>query len=185
MYFFYIMLIGFIYAWWKTKTLKPVKEFTVEMTFKGTTPLILMLLMHIFATMSYGDIPITVSNSLHVASIAMTMWFIWMNRDLFKGTSFLLMGTLMNLVVIAFNKGRMPVSTEYMRWYGGESKVQSIVNGDVPFYIDLNTETWFPYLADIIPMFNPSIAPGLLSVGDVFICIGVFIAVQGMFNHKK
>lgn len=185
MYFIYTMLLAMAWGWYRSRSLQPLRTFTVDMTMKGMAPLVLMLLTHWTATLSYGTIPVGVSNSLHVASIAFTLLFIWMNRSLFKGTGLLMIGTGMNLVVIATNGGRMPVSTEYMEWYGGAGKIQKLTDGQVPFYTAMTQETWFPYFADLIPMFNPTLSPALLSMGDVFMCIGVFLAVNGIFRTKK
>ena len=185
MYFIYTMLVAFFIGLWEKKSFKPLKDFTVELSFRGYWILLVTLAIHISIQLFYKLMPTLLANSLHVLSLFIVLIFLYLNRNLFKGTWFLLIGLFLNLLVIAVNKGRMPVSTVYMEWYGGEAKIESLMNGEIPFYTGLTKDSWFPYLADIIPMFHPSIAPALLSLGDVFLCIGIYLAVLGIFRKQK
>lgn len=84
-------------------------------------------------------------------------------------------GTLLNFIPIAFNKGKMPV-------YLPEGVNASFDMGHI--LSDSTTKAY--YLSDIIPILKPYPLPKIISVGDVFLLIGAFLFVQyGMLNREK
>jgi len=77
-------------------------------------------------------------------------------------------GNLCNALVIAFNQGKMPV------------KVPAIVDNPVfdRGHMLLTSSTKLEYLADIIFIRIPSFRIYMLSIGDIFLMIGVFLLIQ-------
>lgn len=99
--------------------------------------------------------------TLILVSYLPLLLFVWLNRDV-TGIWIAGLGILMNYTVIVLNGG-MPVLEEAAVIAGGSS---SLALGAKHVIVDSNT--LFPFLADIIPL------PGaVLSLGDVFLAIGI------------
>ena len=97
-----------------------------------------------------------------------------------KNKYFLIMGLgiLLNFVVIVLNGG-MPVSLETVVKYGSPEAALRIKQSFDFIHISMNNETVLKFLADIIPV--PSLLPlgmSLVSIGDVFLSLGIFLVVQ-------
>ncbi len=88
------------------------------------------------------------------------------------------LGILLNFVVIALNRG-MPVSLETVAKYGSPEAALKIKQSFDFIHISMSSETLLKFLADIIPM--PTLLPlgmSLVSVGDLFLSLGIFLVVQ-------
>ena len=115
----------------------------------------------------------TVFYVLHILSYVIIIYVCIINR---KILSILIMGfgTLLNMVVIGFNAGRMPVK--------------------VPTYIIeplfdkghmlMSELTKVSILGDIFLIDLPLIGGGVFSVGDVFLVIGAFVFIQYVMMYK-
>jgi len=93
-----------------------------------------------------------------------------------------LAGSVMNLIVVVANGGYMPVSRAALE-RGGYNF--SKVTGE---FLDMNhiissESTKLYFLSDIILIPPPYPFPQILSVGDVFMCLGIFLFV--IVNMKK
>ena len=101
-----------------------------------------------------------------------------------KLLNLVLAGSIMNLLVVISNGGYMPVSEAALR-RGGYSF--SGVTGE---FLDMNhiissETTKFYYLGDIILVPPPYPFPQLLSIGDLFLCLGIFLFIVVNMNRKK
>jgi len=103
------------------------------------------------------------------------------NRNYMK---IFLIGIILNLVVIMGNGGHMPVSLEGIKGINQETILPER-EFDIK-HVAVNKDTKFVYLADIILIPRPYPLPKILSLGDIFLMIGVFVFFQEeMFIEKK
>jgi hypothetical protein len=92
---------------------------------------------------------------------------------------FALVGTLLNFLVIAFNNGYMPVSFEGLRMAGYDVTLLTSPILDT-FHSLINGATHLRFLADILPIPEPYFFPQMLSVGDLYLMIGIFLFFQDL-----
>lgn len=86
-------------------------------------------------------------------------------------------GVLLNFLVIAFNKGFMPVSSKGLEIAGYDMSSITSIQLDT-FHALIVDSTRLAFLSDIIPIPKPYPLPQMLSIGDFFIMIGVFMFFQ-------
>lgn len=95
----------------------------------------------------------------------------------------LLIGILLNLIVIAGNGGKMPVSLNGLKGVHVES---TLPNREFDIkHIGITENTKFKYLADIILIPKPYPFPKILSIGDIFLMLGIFMFFQEEIFIKK
>lgn len=114
---------------------------------------------------------------LQVAAYFLLLYLVYINLDR-PGLGFFGLGSLLNLVVIAANGGKMPVSAEAMARAG----VKDIPLG-THMYLDAGTR--LPFLADVIPVSWHKPNPVVISVGDILITVGIFIFIQHVMLGGK
>ena len=85
-------------------------------------------------------------------------------------------GLLLNMVVIIWNDGRMPVSLNGIDGIRQESVLPER-NFDIK-HTAVDKDTKLVWLADIILIPRPYPLPKILSIGDIFIMGGVFLFFQ-------
>jgi len=113
-------------------------------------------------------------NIFHIGSYLLIFYFFWTNK---KQLNLLLsIGVILNFLVIILNGGSMPVDTRHMSFSIIE-KIQQSVTHTV-----LTSGTKLPWLADII--YIPWPTRQMLSLGDIFLSIGVFILVQKVMVQR-
>lgn len=93
-------------------------------------------------------------------------------------------GTLLNSIVIFINGGFMPVSKNALMAAGFKNIEQLGSKIDLK-HILLTGETRFGILADIIPSPEKYPLHQILSIGDIFIAVGVFLFIQEAMLEKK
>lgn len=93
-------------------------------------------------------------------------------------------GVLLNSVVIAFNQGFMPVSSKGLEIAGYNMSSITSVRLDT-FHALITDTTHLTFLADIIPIPKPYLFPQMLSIGDFFIMVGVFLFFQNAVLSKN
>ncbi len=90
-----------------------------------------------------------------------------------------LVGVVLNFIVIAFNNGYMPVSLPCLIFAGYD--ISSIVGNRLDtFHALITASSPFNFLADIIPIPEPYPFPKVLSIGDFFLMVGVFLFFQDL-----
>lgn len=90
----------------------------------------------------------------------------------------ILAGTALNMVAIFSNHGLMPVSRNAIGTFGQ----LAADSGRLDFkHVLIDQNTNFPFLTDILA--TPGWYPlkNILSIGDIFIAVGIFILIQKMF----
>ena len=111
----------------------------------------------------------------HIAAYAMLLALIWLNRRQ-AGMAIVGLGALLNFAAIVFNGGQMPVSYEAARRVGMQKVFES---GVAVRHVRDSADTRLYYLSDIIPAPSPPfLAPAVISVGDILLCVGLFILIQ-------
>jgi hypothetical protein len=107
-----------------------------------------------------------------------------------KSMILVFVGTLLNFVVITANGGQMPVSGEGLQNLGLISQLEALKHHQIATHTLITQGTKISILADIIPLPKPYPLPKMISIGDIFIGLGVFCFIQGamadksMFNRK-
>jgi hypothetical protein len=119
---------------------------------------------------------------LLLCSYLLLLAAVWLNRE----NEFLflvLIGLLLNFLVIAINGG-MPVSFAAAKILGVD-KVRFVQELAFDYkHVPLINFTKLKFLADIIPLPKPYPLPGIFSVGDVFISVGIFFYVQNFMIYR-
>ncbi|QUH29503.1 DUF5317 domain-containing protein [Vallitalea guaymasensis] len=110
---------------------------------------------------------------MHISSYIILLIPLVINHRLLS-MNLLSIGTILNLIPIALNNGQMPV-------YLPQGANASFDMGHV-----LATNTTKAYiLSDIIPILKPYPLPKIISIGDIFILIGIFLLIQHAMLKTK
>lgn len=90
---------------------------------------------------------------------------------------FILIGMVLNFIVIFSNGGKMPVSFKNVKGY--EHYVEELPDRsyDIKHTI-VKEDTKFKYLADVIALPRSYPLAGIISIGDIFLSLGIFIFFQ-------
>lgn len=94
-----------------------------------------------------------------------------------------LIGIVLNLIVIAGNNGKMPVSLTGIKGINAETTLPQR-EFDIK-HVGINENTRFKLLADIILIPKPYPFPKILSIGDIFLMLGIFVFFQEEIFNKK
>lgn len=113
--------------------------------------------------------------------------FAWLNRKL-PGMQFLLLGTALNLTVIAANGGFMPINPQTASHLIGQEALEEFQLGERFGTKDIllrPEDTRFEWLADRFLPPAWSVYQVAFSLGDVFIAMGVFLLLAARPNRKE
>lgn len=100
-----------------------------------------------------------------------------------KGAYFALVGTITNAAVIFVNNGMMPVSKNAILISGYQNALQEGQRLDLMHYVADGSTRLFMF-SDVIPIPRPYPFPQILSIGDILICVGIFIFINSVFLKK-
>lgn len=99
----------------------------------------------------------------------------------------ILVGAILNFAAIVLNQGSMPVDLNLLARAGFQNMLQSTINiGALPNYISLENALGFTaYLGKrlVTPAFYP--LKQIMSVGDIFISLGLLIYVQALMCSRS
>lgn len=109
---------------------------------------------------------------LYAGTYAMLVLFIVLNRSRWE-LMVMGIGLLSNALVIWVNGGKMPVSTAAFLTATGTPFPL-----DDPTHIPLTAVTRLKWLGDLWALKRPFPLPGVFSLGDVVVCIGLFLLIQ-------
>lgn len=104
----------------------------------------------------------------------------------FKGLWFATLGLLCNTLVIFANGGHMPVSAVALHAAGMESAIDEVArkHDAIHSLMDASTRLWV--LGDIIPLRLGEIYRNVISIGDVYLMIGVILTLlEGALQAKR
>jgi hypothetical protein len=147
-------------------------------------PLLLGIQIAIYGFQSKYEFLLHISGYLFMVVYILGMYFLWLNRH-HHGFLLILAGVFLNFLVMALNGGRMPVSEEAAMildpYY-----IEILKNGVYAKHTILTESTRLAFLGDVIPLTNPYPKSRVLSIGDIFMSIGVFFFIQHlMLNYKQ
>lgn len=115
---------------------------------------------------------------LHVASMGLLLVFLAANVH-YRSLLFVAAGVLLNVAVIGSNGGYMPVRPADMRAAGFYDVAETLeTKGHFQKSTVLDGATRLPFLGDVIHVPLPFGPDRLISAGDVFIAVGVFLFFQ-------
>lgn len=176
------VLISLIVGFLRKGSLRGIAD--LKLKFGWVFPLLLVIQLGIYGFQNKYDFLLTISGYVFIAVYILGLFFLWVNRH-HMGFLVIFVGVFLNFLVMALNGGRMPVSAE----------AAMVLD---PFYIDvlknsvygkhalLTESTRLAFLGDIIPITNPYPKTQVISIGDIFMNIGVFFFIQHlMLRHKK
>ncbi len=99
----------------------------------------------------------------------------------------LFIGSLSNSIAAFANGGDMPVSLKAVKAAGMTEHAELLLKGDLVRHVLMTENTRLNFLADIIPTPRPPFPfPGVHSIGDLLVALGLFIIIQhGMCPQKQ
>lgn len=109
---------------------------------------------------------------LHIISFGPLLWFILLNRNR-RGLLLMGLGLLLNLIVIAANRGFMPVNLS-----GLAAHLQEHLLGGAgsPLHAAMTAETILPLLGDQLRIAYGR--PRIVSIGDLLLALGLVVLIQ-------
>lgn len=113
---------------------------------------------------------------IHAFSYILILLFTLMNIKK-KSMKLFLIGILLNFLVITFNGGKMPVSIQGIKGINSPTIELPYREFDIK-HVAVTPNTKLVYLADIILIPRPYPLPKILSIGDVFLMLGLFVFIQ-------
>ncbi|MDQ0253138.1 hypothetical protein J2S74_000510 [Evansella vedderi] len=147
-------------------------------------PLILFVQVFIFLFQDRWSPLEAVSIYIFMAVYIVGLYFLWLNRNL-HGFLLIFAGVFLNFLVMAVNGGRMPVSLEAAQILD-PMYIEVLKNGVYAKHTALTETTRLAFLGDVIPLNIPFRNNQVISIGDVFMNIGIFLFIQHlMLSHKK
>lgn len=112
---------------------------------------------------------------------AVAFFCVW-NMRYWVGSSFFLLGTMLNFLVIGCNGWRMPVSAQVLQM-AGMGSISAAGQLSLGYFI-AGTDTALLWLGDIfyvpVPYFN-----GFMSVGDILLCVGLAALILSVLRPEK
>lgn len=103
-----------------------------------------------------------------------------------KGFLITFIGTLLNFFPLLFNNGRMPVSLKGLEISKLYTQLTLLEENKILTHSLMDINTKLKLLCDIIPIPKPYFMPKIISIGDIFIAVGLFIIIQKYMNlHLK
>lgn len=113
---------------------------------------------------------------------AFILIFLWLNRDE-RALWLMAVGTALNLCAMACHQMRMPVTPSALDIEALKGFVARVQSGELLEYKLVGWDAPLWWLGDAIPI--PWGVPGVASVGDVFMSVGVFLWTQAMMLRGR
>lgn len=94
-------------------------------------------------------------------------------------------GSILNFIPILLNKGKMPVYIKSLKSSNQYAKLALLDEGRIMTHSLMENIKGFNILGDIIPIGKPYPLPKIISIGDIFIAIGIYILIQTYMMQKS
>lgn len=165
---------------------KKIDISNIKLEIKGYQLLIIAAVIEITAEFLYGNY--SNSNLLKILSLHWLIYFaIFVVTILnFKKPfmKLLFIGTLFNFIAIVSNDFKMPVLVSEVL-ANAEAKKMYLLTGQDLIHSLLTEDTKFKIFCDIITLGPPYPFPKTISIGDVFLLLGVFAVWQEKSENKE
>ncbi|MGC8777208.1 MAG: DUF5317 domain-containing protein [Candidatus Caldatribacteriaceae bacterium] len=174
------LIIGLVVGWLRGGRLENLSQ--VRLSF------LWVILLGMVAKFVFLLVEVPFAPLFHLLSMAVVFLGTFLNWRL-AGMPFLALGSLANVLVMALNRGRMPVSVEVAYWLKLENLVHNLEKGLYPEYVAVTSSSRLSFLADVLPYFSPLFRKFfVVSAGDYFLGLGVLwflIHYMGRKEQKK
>jgi len=135
----------------------------------------------------YPEIPLLFKAGVTTVSYLCVLIFVFANRKYLVPSIILGLGTLSNYLVIAVNGFRMPISVKALSIYPSMT-AEAVLSQRADYFVATDGARLL-FLGDVI-YFPVKIFEGFLSIGDVFLALGMFILIvqvmgKNCFVEKK
>ena len=149
----------------------------------------IQIILSVLKAIGFGIQGFDLGNSflmLHILSYLFMLVCVILNLSKNYMKAFLI-GILLNFIVIFANGGKMPVSLNGIKGINDNIGIELPISDFNIKHQGVTVDTKFVYLSDIILIAEPYPLPKILSVGDIFIMIGLFIFLQEamVINENK
>ncbi|MGE5560201.1 MAG: DUF5317 domain-containing protein [Chloroflexota bacterium] len=101
------------------------------------------------------------------------------------GAPVIIAGMVLNVIPIAANGGRMPVSGAAMARIGLAELIPTIAPGMSYDHVIIDSSTRFGFLGDIIPQPWPPNLANVFSIGDLVLGVGLFLIIQQLMGAGR
>lgn len=172
-----IILAAIVLFFVKDKDLNNLINFKFKMISLGLFGIVLMIFINFVSSRDFGNFTdffvrnYKVFHILSILSIGLSLISNYKNCGLLLSG----LGTFMNVIPVIFN-GKMPVSADALMKTNNERIIKIIyMGGSLSHGIFENPKFYF--LSDIIPLNKFIGSSKVISVGDIFISLGLFIAI--------
>jgi len=119
--------------------------------------------------------------AIYTLSFCALLYAIWCNRRL-TGAGLLFVGTVANLVAVISGGGRMPVAPDRLADLGGLATLAQLGTGQSPIHTLARPGTLWYWLGDWIPVPSITGRATLVSIGDLFLLLGLIVVVERLMR---
>ena len=102
-----------------------------------------------------------------------------------KGTLFIFIGGGFNLIIMALNNFKMPVSMSNLQKAGIDTLYEGILDGSIVNYVAAETTGAITFFTKFIAVPKPYPFPKILSIGDLIMTLGLFLFIVGEMNRSS
>lgn len=150
-------------------------------------PLIIFAFLLQLSPVFAGEIPLLKILDPYIFLISLVFLIIAVLMNIRKkGTWVILLGLILNLIVIIFNKYKMPISFESLELAGMYPLVEGIKSGSIVNYMDLEEAVnWTKIFSKYIVIPEPYPLSKVMSIGDVFLTLGLIVFIQGEMIRNR
>jgi len=173
------MVLAVLIGYLKGGKLTNLTELSLKGIWLVLAAFAMQVLIYWAGVKEFGLGPSWFAPSLHIVSYCLLLIFILINRT-FPGIKILALGIFLNLLVISFNGGLMPVDPAYLT----EEARRALITGRGTHGL-LSETTRLMMLADRFFIAIPWLGKQLFSLGDVLIDIGAFILIFKTMNSPR
>ena len=168
-------IIGLLFAWIRKGRLRNIERLDIRGWYLFFIGALIQLSLSLGKALNFSLIENIVENhffTIYLTSYMFLILGVLANIDK-RFMKFILLGLTLNGLVIFSNGGKMPVSLEGIR---GEKLTSQISQREFDIKHEaLDADTRLKYLADIILIPKPYPLARIISLGDIFIMLGVVV----------
>jgi len=143
--------------------------------------LVLIAFVLQISTLIFRDMSIVESYGryFYIASAVLIILTLAVNLDK-KSMWIILTGAILNFIVVIMNGNKMPISFDGLELAGLQNMIEGIKSGNITNYMSIDQVTnWTTYLGKYIVIPKPYPMAKVISLGDIFMSLGIILVVQG------